>query len=215
MDDQPLRSHPALVPNRMKRKMLSGQMAFPYLTYLIARHEMIGFTASAGFDGLCIDLEHGLIRLDEAGLLACAAMAQGCVDRCMPRRCVVGSAVALTDRITPLIRIPAITFEWIGRAMEFGAQGIIAPQIQTAHEAKEVVKHAKYPPYGTRSIGAALPGLSYEVLGFEETARLLNDEILVVCIIETAMAVENIVWVTPGTSELSAVRSRQCRDWMC
>lgn len=94
--------------------------------------------------------------------------------------------------ITPLIRVPTPSFEWIGRALEFGAQGIIVPQVQSAAEAREVVKHAKYPPYGTRSIGAALPGLSYETLPFELTGKLLNDETTVVCIIETVTALDAI-----------------------
>ena len=67
----------SVVPNLLKRKMARGEMAFTYLTYLIPRHEMVGFTANCGYDGLVIDLEHGTINLDEAAWMSCSAMAEG------------------------------------------------------------------------------------------------------------------------------------------
>ena len=94
--------------------------------------------------------------------------------------------------MTPLVRVPSASFDWIGRALEFGAQGVIVPQIETAAQAREVVKHAKYPPYGIRSIGAALPSLKYEILPFELTGQLLNDETVTVVIIETVKSIESI-----------------------
>lgn len=78
-DDQIALGQRSVVPNKLRAKMLRGELAFTYLTYLIPRHEMLGFTASCGYDGLVIDLEHGTIGLDQAGLLACSAMSMGWV----------------------------------------------------------------------------------------------------------------------------------------
>jgi hypothetical protein len=66
-----------VIPNRTKAKMLRGEIAWIYHTYLIPRHEMAGFTAQAGFDGLLIDLEHGTIGLDQAANLAAICMNLG------------------------------------------------------------------------------------------------------------------------------------------
>jgi 2-keto-3-deoxy-L-rhamnonate aldolase RhmA len=76
--------------------------------------------------------------------------------------------------------------------MEFGAQGVIAPVVSTVEQAREVVRHAKYPPYGTRSCGAPVPSLKYESLPFGLTGRLLNEEILVTVIIETAAGLDRV-----------------------
>ena len=64
---------------------------------------------------------------------------------------------------TPLVRVTAGTIDKIKQALDSGAQGIIAPMINTAREAADVVKFAKYPPEGQRGIGGLFPHLSYGV----------------------------------------------------
>ncbi|WP_316861854.1 aldolase/citrate lyase family protein [uncultured Cohaesibacter sp.] len=57
---------------------------------------------------------------------------------------------ALLNGIAPLVRVRG-TNEWdIRKALEFGATGIIVPQVGTADQAREIVRAAKFPPIGRR-----------------------------------------------------------------
>ena len=49
----------------------------------------------------------------------------------------------------------------IGRLLDGGATGIIAPRIETVEQARQVVAAARFPPRGMRSQIALLPQLGY------------------------------------------------------
>jgi len=73
--------------------------------------------------------------------------------------------------------------------LDGGAYGVICPMVNTREEAQALVSYCRYPPKGQRSNGpirAAMYGVAGE---YQKTA---NDEILVIPMIETRQAVENI-----------------------
>src|SRR3984893_11130639 len=49
---------------------------------------------------------------------------------------------ALSAGITPMVRVPSNTSEYISRVLDGGALGVIAPHIGSAEEARAVVKAA-------------------------------------------------------------------------
>ena len=53
--------------------------------------------------------------------------------------------------IAPFVRVPSIRPEHVGRVLDGGALGVIAPHICSADEARAVVRAAKFPPLGERS----------------------------------------------------------------
>ena len=61
--------------------------------------------------------------------------------------------------------------------------------VNTPEEARALVQYCKYPPHGTRSNGPIRAGLYGEGVSYQKTA---NDEILVIPMIETKQAIENI-----------------------
>ena len=61
--------------------------------------------------------------------------------------------------------------------------------INTPEEARALVQYSKYPPHGTRSNGPIRAGVYGEAGGYQKTA---NDSILVIPMIETKTAIENI-----------------------
>jgi 4-hydroxy-2-oxoheptanedioate aldolase len=70
-----------------------------------------------------------------------------------------------------------------------GAYGVICPMVNTREEARALVSYCLYPPKGQRSNGPIRAAM-YGVAGdYQKTA---NDEILVIPMIETRQAVENI-----------------------
>src|ERR1019366_4638061 len=54
---------------------------------------------------------------------------------------------------TPVVRVPLADFAAASRALDCGAEAIIAPMINNEHDAKAFVAAAKYPPLGERSWG--------------------------------------------------------------
>ena len=98
-------------------------------------------------------------------------------------------------RITPIVRVPANSSEWISRVLDGGAQAVIVPHVNTAAEAAHVVKCAKFAPIGERSATNGMPQLRYQTLPFREANLVANDLTTVICMIETEDALDNVEWV--------------------
>ena len=125
--------------------------------------------ADAGFDWLCIDMEHSVIDNYTAEQLIAIIEAKGCVPY---------GRVGEND---PLI---------IKRVLDAGAKGVIVPMINSAEDARKAVDSVKYPPVGTRGVGLArAQGYGFN---FEKYARKVNDETTVIAQIEHVEAVNNL-----------------------
>ncbi|GAK51272.1 putative 2,4-dihydroxyhept-2-ene-1,7-dioic acid aldolase protein [Candidatus Moduliflexus flocculans] len=130
--------------------------------------EIAEMLAAAGYDWLFVDGEHGPFGTLELQRVMQAA------GRDMP--CVV--------------RIP-IGEEWmIKQALDSGAAGILVPMVNSAEQAAQIVRWAKYPPMGTRGVGAARA--HRYGLAFQEYVDSANDEIAVIVQAEHIEAVHHI-----------------------
>ncbi len=120
--------------------------------------------ARAGFDSLTLDMQHGLY--DEAAVVRTLSA----LSSPRPRR---------------FVRVPWNEPGTIGKVLDFGADGVIVPMINSAAEASALVQAAHYPPLGQRSYGpmqallraGERPYLNFaasvEVFAMIETARAL------------------------------------------
>jgi 4-hydroxy-2-oxoheptanedioate aldolase len=147
---------------------------------------------TAGFDTIYIDMEHCSASFETTSAICMAALAAG---------------------ITPFVRVPANTPEYISRVLDGGALGVIAPHIGSAAEARAVVAAAKFPPQGGRSAAGVLPHLKFRSFPVAETYAALNHATTVMVQFETAealaradeiAAVEGIDMVMIGTNDLLA-----------
>jgi 4-hydroxy-2-oxoheptanedioate aldolase len=118
---------------------------------------------------------------------------------------VINGIVALHGAgSTPGVRVPLADFAFVSRALDFGAEAIIAPMINTVADARQFVAAAKYPPLGERSWGPqramVLQGKSVAV----DYLREANDGTLTLAMIETTTALENADAIagTPGIDAL-------------
>jgi 4-hydroxy-2-oxoheptanedioate aldolase len=161
---------------RAGETVFSGWCGLPYP--IVA--ETIG---RDGFAAVTLDSQHGLWDLN-AILTTVAAVRQG------------GAA--------PVVRVPVGDFATVSRALDFGAEGIIAPMINTPADARALAAAAKYPPVGERSWGPhramALAGLSDQALYLREA----NDHVVTLAMIETRTALGNLDAIvdTPGVDGL-------------
>ena len=161
---------------RAGETVFSGWCSLPYP--LVA--ETLG---REGFAAVTIEGQHGL--WDVASMLTgIAAVRQG------------GAA--------PVVRVPVGDFALASRVLDFGAEGLIAPMINTAADARAFAASAKYPPVGERSWGphraTALAGLADQSVYLREA----NDHVITLAMIETRMALQNLEAIvdTPGIDGL-------------
>lgn len=123
--------------------------------------------ARAGYDYVCLDLQHGLIDNASAAEMLLA----------------INSTQA-----TPFVRVPANNFAAINHALDAGALGIIVPMIHSAADAARAVDACRYAPNGSRSYGPVRASLTF---GPDYFAKA-NDLVLCVPMIETREALEDI-----------------------
>src|SRR6202167_2105027 len=129
---------------------------------------------------------------------------------------LTGIAAVRQGGSAPIVRVPVGDFALVSRALDFGAEGIIAPMINTAADARAFAAAAKFPPVGERSWG---PHRAMTLGGVPDMATYLreaNDHVVTLAMIETRTALENLEAIlgTPGIDGLflgpSDLRSR-CR----
>ena len=163
---------------RLRAKLESGEPAFG-LWAVIPSSYTAELAAVAGYDYVCVDLQHGLST--EATLVSMFQAAQA------------GGSV-------PMARL-AWNEPWlIMRALDLGAAGVILPLIDNAAEAARGVESCRYPPHGKRSYGPARAEL---IMGSADPADLGGDA-LCFAMIETREGLDNLdeIAATPGLDGL-------------
>lgn len=178
------------VYNAVKSKLARDEVVLSMTVRLIRTAEIAVIAKTAGFDTLYIDLEHNSFSLDTAG--------QICLT-------------ALTCGITPFVRVASHLD--IPRALDSGALGVIAPHVESAADALQVVRAAKFAPLGERSIAGNLPHFQFRSLPNREATAALNDATTVVVMIESKAgldvvdeiaSVEGVDILMIGTNDLCA-----------
>ena len=124
----------------------------------------------AGFDFVILDTEHGPVEIENQQNNIRAAEARNLV---------------------PIIRLKDKAENTIGRALDVGAYGIQVPQINTKEEAEEVVKYAKFYPYGMRGVCRFVRAADYSAMDRYAYFESSND-ILVILQLEGISAISNI-----------------------
>src|SRR5918994_3370516 len=139
--------------------------------------------AREGFASVTLDSQHGM--WDLAGLAAGIASVRQ-----------AGSA--------PIVRVPLGDFALVSRVLDFGAEGIIAPMINTAADARAFAAAAKFPPIGERSWGPHRATMLASIADQKDYLANGNDNIVTLAMIETRTALANIdaIAATPGIDGL-------------
>ena len=125
--------------------------------------------AEAGFDWLCVDMEHSVTDYFEAQNLIAAIQSKG---------------------IKAYVRVGENNTRIIKRVLDAGADGIIVPLVNSALEAQKAVDAVKYPPSGKRGVGLAR-AQSYG-FGFETYRDKKAKEIKLIVQIEHINAIHNL-----------------------
>jgi 4-hydroxy-2-oxoheptanedioate aldolase len=125
--------------------------------------------ASAGYDFVVIDREHGMIDL----------------------AATVGHVRAtLVSGASPVIRVLESTPTSIQKALDAGAHGIVVPKAEDADHVEHLVGATRYQP-GGRGMCPTTPGAEFLGTDWASRAARHNENVLLIPLIETMVGVEN------------------------
>ena len=153
---------------KLRAKLAHGQAVYG-LWVTLDSVSVTEMAVALGVDWVVIDAEHGSLDWKEI------------VEHL--RATVRSDTVALV-RVTDLDR------GLIKRALDLGADGVVIPWMETEEQLRQVVAYARYPLEGCRGIGAERATGWGEC--FVEHTSEANDHVLVVPILESVRAADNV-----------------------
>ena len=144
---------------------------------LIASTEIVQLLASAGFEAVVLDMEHGPLDFATLNNLIPAARAAG---------------------IQAIVRVRHNEASLISSALDVGAAGVLVPQIDSAEAAAAVVTAARFKPLGQRGVNPYTRAAGFHASrSWFETA---NSEVAVMVMVEGKTGIANLqgILATPG-----------------
>lgn len=138
--------------------------------------------ASAGFDWVLIDLEHG-IGSEEDVLHQLQAIEH--------------------SPVSAIVRVESHQKQRIHKVLDLGAHGIMCPRINNEFEASQVVQALQYPPNGIRGVAKMVRATGFGA-NFERYMLDIEKNLLGVIQIETKESLDNLeqIAAVPGVDVL-------------
>lgn len=176
--------------NPFKAALKAGQVQIGCWMGLAA-HNAAEIVGTAGFDWLVIDNEHSPNDLKSTR----------------------DSLMALQGSDShPVVRVPVGETWMIKQMLDVGAQTIIVPMVESADQARELVRAVRYPPNGVRGVGYSMTRSSQfsQIADYGKTA---DEQICLIVQVENRaglaalddiLAVDGVDGVFIGPADLSA-----------
>jgi len=166
-----------LLGHALRERMRTGWAMGSFVIEL-PQPATLGVLALAGFDFLVLDMEHSSLGFDRLEPLL-----------------AYGRAIGLPM----LVRTWGEDTGLIGKVLDMGAHGIMAPHVDSGTRAREVVDESRFPPRGRRGFS---PLTRFDCLA--EPVRQLDEATVVVVQIEGREALDDIdaIAAVPGIDVL-------------
>ena len=157
--------------NIAKEKILKNELCLGVGLRQTRTADIGKIMSTCGYDWLFIDMEHNSMDIDMASQISVAAQDAG---------------------ITPIVRVPDFAHHHATRVLDCGAMGIVFPHVDDATTAQRLVSNCLYPPNGHRSMTGVFPQLDFKQKPIAEVAKLINDNMLIVIMLESPEAISNV-----------------------
>ncbi len=146
------------------------EFATPGIGYLVR---------NAGADFMAFDMEHSAASFETAKLVVLSARAAG---------------------LPVVVRVPSRDSKDLARACDIGADGVMAPLVASADEARAIVAAVRYFPEGHRGVGQVQMHDRYRIGPFAEKAASENAAIALFLQIESkeGVAASDAIAAVPG-----------------
>jgi 2-dehydro-3-deoxyglucarate aldolase/4-hydroxy-2-oxoheptanedioate aldolase len=162
----------SIVPaNRIRAKLAEGRTVVGTMLVELRQPSVMTLLVSAGLDFVLIDNEHGPFSVETIADLSRAARDAG---------------------ITPIVRIPELTYAHVTQALDGGAQGIMLPRVTEPGQVELCVACMKYVPQGRRGAVLARGHTAFRGGPLSDVLAAMNRETFLIIQIETAEAVARL-----------------------
>ncbi|WP_245943165.1 HpcH/HpaI aldolase family protein [Rhodovulum viride] len=149
---------------------------------LLGRAEAILLARGAGFDFAVMDMEHGPIGLADLGQAAAAGLAAG---------------------FPVYARVTGPGSPDLARTLDCGAAGVIVPHVDSADQARAVVRACRFAPVGRRALPGPLPVAAYVPLPAADlVARAGQGQVIAMIESAEALAAVEEIAAVPGLDAL-------------
>ena len=169
--------------NPVKQTLASGGRAFGAMVFEFFSPGLPQICKNAGAEYVLYDMEHSGLEFET--LKTQFALCRG-LD------------------LVPMVRVPRGEYQFIARALDIGAMGIMVPMVGSKEEAEHIVSCTRYPPLGRR--GAAFGFAHDDYQGGDVAAKItaLHQRTMVIPQIETAEGLEaaEAIAAVPGVDAL-------------
>ena len=155
----------------LKQRLKNGETVFG-IWCVISSAATMNVIASAGFDFVIIDLEHGPASFEIAEEMVRAAQ---------------------SENVCAIVRLGQINEDYILKALDIGADGVLVAHISNENDAKKLIELAKYYPEGNRGFSPYTRAGRYSGgMNIANHADSQNKRTLVGAIVEGKDGIQNL-----------------------
>lgn len=180
-----------ILRNPLAETLRAGKLGLTMIVKQVQSVDIALAAKTCGYDAINVDLEHSVISESAAAQICITAQSVG---------------------VTPLVRVPSHDSHYATRILDAGALGIVAPHVNTADEARRIVRACKFAPLGERSVAGQWPHFHYQAWPAADIRRVLNEQTMVIVMLETPEAVANAAEIAavPGVDILHVGSTDLC-----
>jgi len=170
-------SVPSLKQMCASRDLKVGSSVFEFLTPGIGH-----ILANAGCDYAFLDMEHSGFSFDQVK---------------------AGVRYFEAANLPVFVRPPSKDYDYIARALDVGAEGLMLPMVRDAEEVRHILACMKYTPDGARGVALGVAHDNYRSGDVMDALAAANARSTMIALIETRAGIENI-------DEIAAVEGVDC-----
>ena len=157
-----------MVRNRLRERFKDREISYG-LWVTLESPTVTEIAVALGLDWVCVEMEHGHLSFREV------------MEHV---RAVRGSETIV------LVRVPDVQQSAVKRALDIGAHGVLLPLVRSRQDVEIGMSYGRYPPRGVRGVGGER-AVKWGI-GFDEYLSYADEETLIIPLIETREAAEEI-----------------------
>lgn len=151
----------------LKQKINQNQVILGTMLSEVYTPNIARVIKAGGMDYIIIDCEHGYFDFSQTANIV---------------------AVCKGFDLPVIIRIPSIQREFITKALDMGADGLLVPMVNSVEDVTKVISYAKYAPLGSRGISGTRAHTNYDSSNLSSYVKQANETTIVLAQIETKEA---------------------------
>ncbi|RJE20367.1 HpcH/HpaI aldolase/citrate lyase family [Aspergillus sclerotialis] len=157
------------ISNPFRTRIQNGEITPLMSIKFVTGNEIPMMCKMAGIHGMFIDMEHSSLDMRTVSQLILACNYVG---------------------VSPVVRSPSKSHWHISRILDAGAAAVVIPHVESVEEVKDVVRHAKFAPLGTRGCTNNQAVFNFQHVPTLVQNEVLNEQTMLIPMIETPGAVE-------------------------